>query len=134
MVSENGHHNGIASVGVGGDPGSIAGDVRDPNRKRSTYRLLERAINIALSIPEEAMRAAWESAVVDLKDQDGRVRARAREFMVKVQDSGIASALGLDKIERLDRGDPTEEHRHRDYDSWDDSRVEQYLRERDGDA
>lgn len=103
----NGKHDEQMGVG-GGAPGTIKGDLADGNRKRSTYVMLQRAINSAMDLPEGTLKAAAGTAIRDLNDKDGRVRARAREFLLKLQDSGVAAAIGLDKIERLDDGGPTD--------------------------
>lgn len=87
---------------------TLAADLADPHRKRGTYALLNRAINIALDIPYEAMTLACDTAVRDLTSPDDRIRSRAREFLFKVQDSGIGAVIGLDKINRLDDGMSTE--------------------------
>lgn len=104
------------NVGVGDGlpvPAGVIGetlkaDLTDPKRKRGTYALLQRAIDITLDIPMEAMRFACMTAVQDLKSPDDRIRSRAREFLFKVQDSGIGAATGLDRMSRLDEGQATE--------------------------
>jgi hypothetical protein len=83
-------------------------DLNDPHRKRGTYALLQRAIDVAMDIPFEAMRMASMTAVRDLSSSDDRIRSRAREFLLKVQDSGVGSAVGLDRMVRLDDGTSTE--------------------------
>lgn len=87
---------------------TLAADLEDPHRKRGTYALFGRAISIALDVPYDAMRVACMTAVRDLSNNDDRIRSRAREFLFKVQDSGITAAQGLDRIQRLDDGTATE--------------------------
>lgn len=87
---------------------TLAADLADPHRKRGTYALLERAISIAMDIPYDAMRIACMTAVKDLQHPDDRIRSRAREFLFKVQDSGVGACVGLDRINRLDDGVSTE--------------------------
>jgi hypothetical protein len=87
---------------------TLISDLNDPHRKRGTYALLQRAIDVAMDIPFDAMRLASVTAVRDLSSNDDRIRSRAREFLLKVQDSGIGAAVGLDRIGRLDEGMATE--------------------------
>jgi len=87
---------------------TLAADLADPHRKRGTYALLQRAIDIAMDIPYDAMRVACMTAVRDLQSPDDRIRSRAREFLFKVQDSGIGAVVGLDRMTRLDEGTATE--------------------------
>jgi hypothetical protein len=89
-------------------PDSIAEGLADPHRKRGTYALLQRAIDVAMDIPFDAMRLASLTAVRDLNSNDDRIRSRAREFLLKVQDSGIGAAVDFDRINRLDEGTATE--------------------------
>lgn len=95
----------VPAAGVGE---TLKADLTDPRRKRGTYAILQRAIDITLDIPIEAMRFACMTAVQDLKSPDDRIRSRAREFLFKVQDSGIGAATGLDRMSRLDEGQATE--------------------------
>lgn len=87
---------------------TLAADLADPHRKRSTYALLQRAIDIATDVPYDAMRIACMTAVRDLQSPDDRIRSRAREFLFKVQEHGIGAAVGLDRMTRLDEGTATE--------------------------
>lgn len=100
--------NGYHANGDGGQ-GEVSSDpFIDPHHRRASYRMLERAINAAMDVPTKTMLAAAQTAIKDLRDGDGRIRARAREFLLKLQDSGVAAAIGIDKIERLDAGQTTE--------------------------
>lgn len=94
-----------AATGVGE---TLAADLADPHRKRGTYALLQRAIDIATDVPYDAMRIACMTAVRDLQSPDDRIRSRAREFLFKVQEHGIGAAVGLDRMTRLDEGTATE--------------------------
>lgn len=105
IPSSNGHQNGHTN---GGQGGTAPEHPIDPHHRRKSYIMLQRAIDVATEVPVDAMKAAYLSAIKDIGSNDGRLRARAREFLLKMQDSGVAAALGLDKIERLDSGDPTE--------------------------
>lgn len=87
---------------------TLKADLLDPKRKRGTYAILQRAIDITLDIPMEAMRFACMTAVQDLKSPDDRIRSRAREFLFKVQDSGIGASVSLDRMSRLDEGQATD--------------------------
>ena len=87
---------------------TLKADLLDPKRKRGTYAILQRAIDITLDIPMDAMRFACMTAVQDLKSPDDRIRSRAREFLFKVQDSGIGAAVSLDRVSRLDEGQATD--------------------------
>jgi hypothetical protein len=100
-----GEGSSTPTTGVGE---TLKADLLDPKRKRGTYAILQRAIDITLDIPMEAMRFACMTAVQDLKSPDDRIRSRAREFLFKVQDSGIGAAVSLDRMGRLDEGQATD--------------------------
>ena len=109
-MSELNGHGGYHENGGQGD--SAPTPVIDPHHKRQSYIMLSRAVDVATDVPVEAMKGAALSAIKDMKDEDGRIRARAREFLLKLQDSGVAAAIGLDKMMRLDEGSATEHITH----------------------
>lgn len=109
MSKTNGYHSNGKSGGLGGGTDSqIVDDLERGRHRRQTYSMLQRAIDSAMNLPEGTMKAAASTAIKDLSCDDGRIRARAREFLLKLQDSGVGAAIGLDKIERLDSGGATE--------------------------
>lgn len=86
----------------------ILDDLEDDHRKRGTYRMLERALRAGLDMPETVMTAAVNTAIKDMAEKDGRIRARAREFLLAVQTKSVEAAIALDKIDRLDGDKPTD--------------------------
>ena len=81
---------------------------QDPHRRRGAYVMLQRAISLALDVPFDAMKVACMTAVKDLANPDDRIRSRAREFLLKVQESGVGASVDLDRVQRLDDGMATE--------------------------
>jgi hypothetical protein len=87
---------------------AIIESFQDPHRRRGAYVMLQRAISLALDVPFDAMKVACMTAVKDLANPDDRIRSRAREFLLKVQESGIGASVDLDRVQRLDDGMATE--------------------------
>ena len=104
----NGHKPQADAQHNGGTGQAIVEGLNSVRHKRQTYLMLQRALDTALDMPPDVMKACWQTAVKDLASQNDRTRIRAREFLLKMQDSGVAAALGLDKIDRLDTGQSTE--------------------------
>jgi hypothetical protein len=83
----------------------------DPHHKREDYRIFRRMLKWSDRISEDTLARVIETAENDLLDEDGRVRNAARKTIVEIMDKAGKSIVELDRMERLDRGDPTENNR-----------------------
>ena len=94
--------------------------------KRETYMMIERAMKDGAEMPPDTMKAAIGSAIRDMAATQGSTRSRARRFLLAVQKQSVEAAIALDKIERLDGGQPTDIIEV-------ESRIEKLARQIDGD-
>lgn len=82
----------------------------DPKRVRSSLRTIQQAVEQGWNIPAHVMEAIPRIVSEILFDESAstRDRLRAAEVIASLVQSRVNAAVVLDKIERLDGGEPTE--------------------------
>ena len=106
MNGQNGHpdHKGNGVVSS-----TLIDDLNSRRHARETYMMLARAVKDGADMPEGTMKAAVGTAIKDMAEAAPSTRARAREFLLSVRKHSVDAAIALDKIERLDSGQNTEQ-------------------------
>ena len=82
----------------------------DPKRVRSSLRTIQQAVEQSWNIPAHVMEAIPRIVSEILFDESAstRDRLRAAEVIASLVQSRVNAAVVLDKIERLNGGEPTE--------------------------
>ena len=108
IPSSNGHQNGHTNGGEGGTAPSI---MQQPGgRVRESLRVIQRAVVNGWKIPDDWLKTLPQVAATIAADPNrtDRDRLRALEVLRGMAGDSVQAAIALDKIERLDNGDPTE--------------------------
>jgi len=110
MSGENGRLNGHASLN-GADPVAAAKAIEDMTASGwggMARRLIFDTMKAVEDVPDEVWRALVASCVRDLTSDRVGARRSSRDHLLRLRAMGVDAAVALDKIERLDSGDATE--------------------------
>jgi hypothetical protein len=84
------------------------GGVVEPGHQRAGMRMLRRAVAEGWDVPTEMRRQAVGVIGSLLGSDDERIATRAAEVAVSMVKADVDAAVALDKLERLDAGENTE--------------------------
>lgn len=105
----NGHHNnGHANNGDAGRHAEIIADMHATERRRTTRRVVLDTVKDVADLPPYVWRALAASCIKDLNSDSVGARRSARDHLIRLRSMGVDAAIAIDKMERLDAGESTE--------------------------
>lgn len=109
----NGHHNnGHANNGDAGRHAEIIADMQADERRRATRKMVLDTVRVVADLPPDVWRALAASCIKDLNSDSVGARRSARDHLIRLRTMGVDAAVALDRIERLDAGESTENVAH----------------------
>lgn len=101
--NNNGHHNGDARR-----HDEIIADMQADERRRATRKMVLDTVKVVDDLPNDVWRALAASCIKDLNSDSVGARRSARDHLIRLRTMGVDAAVALDRIERLDAGESTE--------------------------